>query len=198
MKSTQPCQVHIPWVGEPLLRSFVQFSPYLFFNGISKNAQALRLQWLGDFLSPGFLMVFTCFCPAQPFPVHSTLLTAPHRCPHTLPSISLFTEKPAFCYTVSAREGSQHCGAHSLLGWARNLVYLGFLQSWDNCELTVYKVIVLYYFNFRLCFFSEFFYLQHNNIITDIWLSLIISLVYFSSQFKTSIPPKTNNIQSNY
>lgn len=46
--------------------------------------------------------------------------------------------------------------------------------------------------------FSEFFYLQHNNIITDIWLSLIISLVYFSSQFKTLIPPKTNNIQSNY
>lgn len=141
--------------------------------------------------SPAFALLSPSLCTPPCWLPRTGVLTL-------LPSISLLTEKPAFCYTVSAREGSQHCGAHSLLGWARNLVYLGFLQSWDNCELTVYKVIVLYYFNFRLCFFSEFFYLQHNNIITDIWLSLIISLVYFSSQFKTSIPPKTNNIQSNY
>ena len=160
MKSTQPCQVHIPWVGEPSLRSFVQFSPYLFFNVISKKCPKLSISsdWRtscpqGSWeCSPAFALV------SLSFPVHSTLLTAPHCVLTLLLSISFLTEKPAFSYVVSAREGSQHCDTHSLLGWARlvPVVHLGFLPLWDNCELTVYKVIVLCYFNFWLYFFRIF------------------------------------------
>lgn len=165
MKSTQPCQVHIPWVGEPSLRSFVQFSPYLFFNVISKKCPKLSVS--SDWGSSCLQDSWECL-PA-----------------FALVSLSQCTP-PCWLLTLC-----QHEKVHS------TVAHLGFLPSWDNCELTVYKVIVLCYFNFGYIF-SEFFYLQHNNIITDIWLSLIISLVYFSSQFKTLIPPKTNNIQSNY
>lgn len=200
MKSTQPCQVHIPWVGEPSLRSFVQFSCYLFFNVISKKCPKLSVSsdWGTSCsqdsweCSPAFALVSLSQC------------TPPCWLPRTVSS--------HFCFPLAYLLRSQHfvtlCQhekVHSTVAhtvcWGEPSWFLWYTWGFCHCGIIV-SLLFIKSLSFVILIFGyillEFFYLQHNNIITDIWLSLIISLVYFSSQFKTLILPKTNNIQPNY
>lgn len=96
MKSTQPCQACIPWVGELSLRSFVQFSPHLFFTVITKNCLALSVYsdcWAS--------------CPQDADSVHSaSALLRLSRAPR--PAAGLLTLSSDFCCPGAYSQRAQH------------------------------------------------------------------------------------------
>lgn len=151
MKSTQPCQACIPWVGEPSLRSFVQFSPHLFFTVITKNCLALSVYsdcWAS--CPQDADSVHSASALLRLFPGTPSCCRLAHLVLRLLLSRSLLPESPAFC-SVSGG-GLQHRGAHTACcseraGSGHNL---GLLPSWGSVSL-LFTESLYCYFNCRLC-----------------------------------------------